>query len=733
MNNQLLLLTRQGKTPMTRLRKKTLLIILAAAFGCCLVVPAFADDGMWTFDNPPTKLLQEKYNFTPTQEWLDHIRLSSVRFNDGGSGSFVSPNGLVLTNHHVALGQLQKMSSKDKDYVADGFYAKTQAEEIKCTDLELNVLISMENVTARMQTAVKPGMTEKEAYDAQKEEIAKITKESLEKTGLRSDVVAFYQGSEHRLYRYKKYTDVRLVMAPEQQIAYFGGDPDNFTYPRYDLDMTLFRVYENDKPVQPVHYLKWNSKGAQDGELVFVSGHPGSTNRLQTAAQLEYLRDYSYPLRFKVFQRRLAVLKNYSKLGPEQERRALNQIFGLENTLKASRGEYQGLLDIGLMKKKRKEDNDLRSLVDGKPEWKKVYGDAWDSIIVVIDRSRKMVTPNTYRALRGSRLAALAVQIVEYVTEVTKPNEKRFTEFQDANLASLEFRMFSRAPIYTDLDEMLFADGLQESLDELGPNDPFIQTVLGGHTPANVAKELIAGTKIGDVDFRKALVKGGENAVAESTDPLIVLARKLDPEARERRQWTETHLTSVQSAAVEKIGKARFAVYGKNTYPDATFTLRLSYGTVSGYPMNGTKAPFKTTLYGLYDRAYSFGNTGDFALPKRYEERREKLDLSTPINFVSSCDIIGGNSGSPTINKNGELVGLIFDGNIESLPGRFLFDGDKNRAVSVHTAAMIECLRKVYDAAPLADELEGVVTKAEAPAPQSPVATPPVKTAKKKK
>jgi hypothetical protein len=283
------------------------------------------------------------------------------------------------------------------------------------------------------------------------------------------------------------------------------------------------------------------------------------------------------------------------------------------------------------------------------------------------------------------------------------------------------------------MEEMLFADGLQESLDQLGPNDPFIQTVLGGHTPANVAKELIAGTKIGDVDFRKALVKGGENAVAESTDPLIVLARKLDPEARERRQWTETHLTSVQSAAVEKIGKARFAVYGKNTYPDATFTLRLSYGTVSGYPMNGTKAPFKTTLYGLYDRAYSFGNTGDFALPKRYEERREKLDLSTPINFVSSCDIIGGNSGSPTINKNGELVGLIFDGNIESLPGRFLFDGDKNRAVSVHTAAMIECLRKVYDAAPLADELEGVVTKAEAPASQSPVATPPVKTAKKKK
>ncbi len=717
---------------MTRFQKEALQIIVAAAFACCIGLPAFADDGMWTFDNPPTKQLQAKYHFAPTQEWLDHIRLSSVRFNDGGSGSFVSPNGLVLTNHHVALGQLQKMSSKDKDYVADGFYAKTQAEEIKCTDLELNVLMSMENVSDRVQAAVKPGMSEKEAYDAQKEEIAKITKESLEKTGLRSDVVALYQGSEHWLYRYKKYTNVRLVMAPEQQIAYFGGDADNFTYPRYDLDMTLFRVYENDKPVQPPHYLKWNSKGAQDGELVFVSGHPGSTNRLETMTQLKYLRDYSYPLRFKTLQRSLAVLRKYSSVGPEQERRALNQIFRIENTLKALHGEYHGLLDTVLMEKKAKEDNDLRSLVNSKPEWKAAYGDAWDSIIVAIERS-KTISSNTYRMLRGSRLATLAMQIVEYVTEVTKPNEKRLTEFQDANLASLEFRMFSRAPIYTDMEEMLLADGLQESLDELGPNDPFIQTVLGGRAPADVARELINGTKIGDVNFRRVIIKGGEKAVAESTDPLIVLARKLDPAARERRQWTETNVTSVQSAAVEKLGKARFAAYGKNTYPDATFTLRLSYGTVSGYPMNGTKAPPKTTLYGLYDRAYSFGDTGDFALPKRFEERKGKLDLATPMNFVSSCDIIGGNSGSPTINREGELVGLIFDGNIESLPGRFLFDGEKNRAVSVHTAAMIECLRKVYDASPLADELEGIVTKAQAPAPSAPEATPNAKAAKKKK
>ena len=697
---------------------------LILAFSIVLALPMLADDGMWTFDNPPIKQLKDKYNFTPTQEWLDHVRLASVRFNDGGSGSFVSPNGLVLTNHHVALGQLQKMSSKEKNYVAEGFYAKTQADEIKCSDLELNVLVSMENVSARVQSSVKPGMTNKEAYDAQKAEIATITKESLKKTGLRSDVIGLYQGSEHWLYRYKKYTDVRLVMAPEQQIAFFGGDPDNFTFPRHDLDMTLFRVYENDKPVKPSQYLKWNSKGAQDGELVFVSGHPGSTNRLQTLDQLVYLKDFSYPLRFKNYQRRLAVLKNYAKLGPEQDRRALNQIFGLENSLKAFRGEYEGLLDSRLMEKKGKEDSDLRTIVNSKPEWKQLYGDAWDSISVAIERAKTAVKVNTYRMVRGSRMATLATQIVQYVAEVKKPNEERMAEFQDANLASLEFRLFSRAPVYADLEEMLLADGLQESLEELGSSDSFIQTVLAGRTPTDVAKELIAGTKMSDPEFRKVLVKGGQKAVNESADPMIVVARKLDPMMREMRQWTEVNVTSVQTAAGEKIGKARFAVYGKDSYPDATFTLRLSYGTVCGYPMNGTKAPSKTTLYGLYDRAYSFDNKGDFALPKRYEERKEKVNLATPLNFVSSCDIIGGNSGSPTINRDGEIVGLIFDGNIESLPGRFLFDGEKNRAVSVHSAAMIECLRTVYDAAPLADELEGVMLKSEAPVAPKEMKTP---------
>jgi hypothetical protein len=679
------------------------------------IFPVRADEGMWTFDNPPTKQLNEKYHFVVTQEWLDHVRLSSVRFNDGGSGSFISPNGLVLTNHHVALGQLQKISTKEKDYVTDGFYAKTESEELKCPDLELNVLMSMKNVTSEVLGAVKPMMTPKEALDARKAEIAKITKESLEQTGLRSDVISLYQGSEYWLYCYKKYTDIRLVMAPEQQIAFFGGDADNFTYPRYDLDMAFFRVYENGKPVHSTNYLKWNSAGANDGDLVFVSGNPGSTDRLQTMAQLEYLRDYSYPFRFKLFNRRVAMLKRYSKLGPEQERRALVQMFGINNALKAWGGEYKGLLDTALIVKRQEEENEFREKVNSNPEWKTEYGSAWDSIAAAIDRSKSTFKQSSYQSLRG-RLAGIASTIVEYVEEIKKPDGERLARFQDAKLASLKFSLFSPAPVYKDLEEYSLEDGLEESLEELGPNDPWMQTVLGKRSPQEVAKELINSTTLGDPKVRKELIEGGEAAINASTDPLIVLVRKIDPMARALQKWKEANVTGTIDEASELIGKARFAVYGKTVYPDATFTLRLSYGTTKGYPMNGTIAPAKTTMYGLFDRALSFNNEGDFALPKRYFEREHQLNLATPMNFVSTCDIIGGNSGSPTINAKGELVGVIFDGDIESLPGRFVYDETANRAVSVHTGAMMECLRKIYDAKALADEIEAAGVHTEQPA-----------------
>ncbi len=695
------------KTRKTNARNLSAIFAAVVLLAALAFLPALADEGMWTFDNPPMKLLKAKYGFTPTQEWLDHVRLSSVRFNDGGSGSWVSPNGLVLTNHHVALGQLQKVSTKEKDYSADGFYAKSAAEELKCPDLELNVLTAMEDVTKRVGASVKPAMSEKDALKARKAEMAKIEKEALTGPDSHAEVVSLYNGAEYWLYRYKKYTDVRLVAAPEQQAAFFGGDPDNFTYPRHDLDFAIFRVYENDKPVESAHYLKWNAKGAADGELIFIPGHPGSTERQDTVAQLEAQRDVVFPTVIKQLKRRLAVLKRYAALGPEQARQANNQIFGIENSLKAFGGEYEGLLDKSLMNKKRKEEKEFRAKVAAKPEWLKEYGGAWATIASAEKQRVVLYKQNRFRIVRGLRLPNQALTIVQYVAEIKKPDGERLDGFHDSELESLRFRLFSPAPVYAQLEEALIAEHLQESLEELGASDPFVVATLGGRKAADVAKELISGTKLADPAVRKALVEGGMKAVADSTDPLIVIARKVDPIARQTRKALEDTVQSVEVPAGEKIGRALFLAYGKDKYPDATFTLRLSYGTIAGYPMNGTIAPPITTFYGLYDRAASFGMKPPFNLMPRFVERKDKLDLTTPLNTVMTGDIIGGNSGSPVINRNAELVGLIFDGNIESLVGNFVYDDAKNRAVAVHSAAIIEALRKLYDAGALADELEG--------------------------
>jgi hypothetical protein len=665
---------------------------------------------MWTFDNPPLKQLKERYGFQPTREWLDHLRLSSARFNDGGSGSFVGPHGLVLTNHHVALGQLQKVSSPAKDYVKDGFYARTEAEELKCPDLEVNVLIAMEDVTTRVRGAVKPGMTDEAALKARKAVIASIEKESLEKTGLRSDVISLYQGGEYWLYQYKKYTDMRLVFAPEQQIAFFGGDPDNFTYPRYDVDFALFRVYENGKPVENHDYLKWNAKGAGDGELVFVSGNPGSTSRLETMAQIETVRDYELPLIMKTLNRLLEAAKQYAAQGSEQARQAANTIFGVSNSLKAYDGRAQGLADKNLIDKMQKDETSFRGLVANNPAWQQAYGGAWDTIAQAEIKHRQMVKMFRFYSVRGSRLWGMALGIVQYVAEVKKPDGERLEGFHDSQLESLRFRLFSPAPIYPGFEKAMLEEGLQLALEELGANDPYMKAVLGGRTPGEVAKESVGGTKLADPAFRKSLVEGGVAAVQASSDPMIVLARAVDPFDRQRIKAFEDNVESVETPAGEKIGQARFAVYGKSLYPDATFTLRLGYGAVKGYPMNGTQAPPITTFYGLYDRAYSFGLKFPYNLPARYLERRTSLDLTGPVDFVNTCDIIGGNSGSPVVNKQGELVGLIFDGNIEGLVGDFVYYEVNNRAVAVHSGAIIEVLRDLYDASPLADELEGKQT-----------------------
>ena len=685
--------------------------MLTLALWALFSIPvSLADEGMWTFDNPPLKQLKERYGFEPTRAWLDHLRLASARFNDGGSGSFVSPHGLVLTNHHVALGQLQKVSSPSKDYVKDGFYARTEAEELKCPDLEINVLVAMQDVTARVRSAVKPGMTDEAALKARKAEIASIEKESLEKTGLRSDVISLYQGGEYWLYQYKKYTDMRLVFAPEQQIAFFGGDPDNFTYPRYDIDFALFRVYENGKPVENHDYLKWNAKGAGDGELVFVSGNPGSTSRLETMAQIETERDYDLPLILKTLNRWLDAAKQYSTQGSEQAREAANTVFGVSNSLKALDGRAQGLADKNLIDKMQKDETSFRGLVAGNPAWQQAYGGAWDTIAQAEMKHRQMVKMFRFYSVRGSRLWGIALSIVQYVAEVKKPDGERLEGYHDSQLESLRFRLFSPAPIYPGFEKAMLEEGLQLSLDELGANDPYMKAVLGGRTPAEVAQQAVAGTQLADPAVRKSLVEGGEAAVQASSDPMIVLARAADPFDRQRIKAFEDNVESVETPAGEKIGQARFAVYGKSLYPDATFTLRLGYGTVKGYPMNGTQAPPMTTFYGLYDRAYSFGLKFPYNLPARFLERRTRVNLAGPVDFVNTCDIIGGNSGSPVVNRQGELVGLIFDGNIESLVGDFVYYEVNNRAVAVHSGAIIEALREFYDASPLADELEGKQT-----------------------
>ena len=677
-----------------------------AAAAVLSVSPAIrAEEGMWTFDNPPLKQLAAKYNFHRSQAWLDHLRLSSVRLNDGGSGSFVSPDGLLLTNHHVARGQLQKNSTAEHDYLRDGFYAASQDQEMKSADLEINVLVGMQDVTARVQGAAKGVKDEKQALKAREAEIAAITKESKDKTGYRSDVMSFYSGGEYWLYQYKVFTDVRLVFAPEQQAAFFGGDPDNFTYPRYDLDMAIFRVYENGKPIHCDNYLKWSAKGAAPGELIFISGHPGSTSRQDTMAELMVERDVVEPAVTEYLKRRLAAAQAYAAQGPEQARQVGSTIFGIQNSLKVYVGRAEALADKSLIAKKQAEEDDFRQKINANPERKKEYGGVWETIAKAEEQVKPEIRYQLFRRT-DSRLFTIALQLVQYVAEIKKPDGERLPQFHDANLQSLKFQMLSPAPIMVPTEKLFMKSALNLAQEKLGKTDPYVQALLQNGAVEGTVDSLIDGTKLADVAARKALIDGGEAAIAASTDPMIVAARRVDPILRETQRKMRDTVGSVLTPAGEKLGKARFLVYGKDVYPDATFTLRLSYGTVDGYPYNGTVAPPITTFYGLYDRADSFGNKPPFDLTPKEQAGLRKLDLATPLDFVSTGDIIGGNSGSPVVNREGELVGLIFDGNIESLAGDFVYDGSKNRAVSVHSAGMIEGLRKLYGANALADELE---------------------------
>lgn len=676
--------------------------------GALLLSPrAAGDEGMWTLDNLPVRQMQERYGFSPAPGWVDKARLSAVRFNDGGSGAFVSPDGLVITNHHVALGQLQKMSNEKADYVKTGFFARRPSEELPCPDLELNVLLSTEDVTARVLAAVRADAPASAQNAQRKAEIARIEKESADKTRLRSDVVELYNGGRYNLYRYKKYTDIRLVMAPEVQAAFYGGDYDNFVYPRFDLDMAFFRVYEDGKPVRSPAYLRWSRSGAREGELVFVAGHPGATDRLKTFRQLEFARDHALPIRIKKLLRRRQAYAAYRALGPEQSRRGRSRAFSVENSLKALSGQWDGLRDPKLMAAKKSEEDAVRAAVAARPDLSSACATAWDAIAAVQDKLAARWPDLNYRGAPDSRLAEIAHAIVRYAAEVEKPNDKRYEEFRESALESLRFQLFSPAPIYPDLEERMLAADLQESREELGPEHPYVRLALAGKEAAAAAHELIAGTRLADVALRKKLVSGGRKAVAASDDPLIVWARSLDPLYRELRKWQEDEVESVAVLEGKRIAQARFALYGTANYPDANFTLRLSYGKVAGYEEGTTRVPYKTTFYGLYERAAAFDGREPFDLSVLEAQRKSDVEPATPLDFVTTNDIIGGSSGSPVFNRDGEYVGLIFDGNIPSLVWRYAYTDERGRAVAVHSSGILEGLRKIYRMYSLAEELAG--------------------------
>lgn len=679
-------------------------------FSFLISIPAIrADEGMWTFDNPPLKQWKERYNFEPTKEWLEKVRLASVRLNDGGSGSFVSPDGLIITNQHVASSQLTKLSTKERDIVKNGFYAPTQADELKTADLEVNMLVSFENVTERVQSAVKSGASDKDANAQRRAAISAIEKESTDKTGLKSEVISLYNGGEYWLYRNKKYTDVRVVFAPEEQAAFFGGDYDNFTFPRHDLDITFLRAYENGQPAKTPQYLKWSENGPSDEEFVIATGYPGSTARLLTVSQLAFQRDFGNPLQKQVWTSRLNALENYSKLGAEQARQATGTIRSMNNSLKRLSGQQEGLMNPRMFAKKEAEEKALKEGLAKNAALQKEYAPAWTQIETAYKDLPKMANRIAFSNLSPSRLGSIASSLVRYSEEVKKANDQRYPEFSDARLESFKANLLSPAPIYPEMEEFLLTAWLDEAVKTLGANDPFVKAAVGDANPSEVVKRAVAETKLKDVAARKALLDGGADAIAKSTDPMITLARRIEPIVRELRAWNEEKILSVDARAGEKIAKARFAVYGRTIAPDANFNLRITFGKVKGYEEDTTLVPFKTTFFGLYDRAESFGEKVPYDLPARYKERRDKLNLATPLNFVYSADTIGGMSGSPIINRNAEFVGINFDSNIQKLSNRYWYieENEGSRAVGVHSAGILEALRKLYDAENLAKELTG--------------------------
>ena len=670
-----------------------------------------ADEGMWVFNKLPLGHLKAHHGFEPPPGWAEHLRSSSVRFNNGGSGSFVSADGLIMTNHHVGADTLSKLSTPTKDYHRDGFYAASHDQEVKAPDLELNVLVAIEDVTDRVNREVPAGMDDSRAAEVRRRAMAQIEKEATDKNGLRNDVITLYQGGQYHLYTYKKYTDVRLVFAPEFDIAFFGGDPDNFEYPRYDLDMCFFRAYEDGKPARLEHFLSWSPDGSRDGELIFVAGHPGRTDRLNTVASIQYLRDVNFPFLLEHLKSKEEFLLGFGRNGEEAARQAKEDLFTVQNSRKARLGGLEGLRDAAFMDRKARAESELRTKIKaaGKPD---DGGDqAWERIAAAQKTAARILKPYSYLE-RGwafdSSLFAIARKLVRLAEERTKPNSDRLKEYRESGLKSLELELFSTAPIYPEFEEAKLAQSLAEWKAAV-PDDPLVGRVLHGRSPAEAAAQLVRESKLADVEVRRRLAEGGKEAILASHDPMIKLALAVDAEAREVRKIREDEVDGVEAANYATIARAIFEVKGDAAYPDATFTLRLAFGVVKGYEIDGKAIPPFTTIGGAFQHARNHGNAPPYELPPSWFKAREsgRLRLDTALNFVSTADIIGGNSGSPVVNRDNQVVGLIFDGNIQSLVLDFGYDDRQARAVSVDSRGIIESLRSIYHADRLADEMTG--------------------------
>jgi hypothetical protein len=689
-------------TPSATVKRALVTVFLWAVTGV-----ARADEGMWLLTGPPVQELKAKYGFEPAPAWLEHLQKSCVHI--GASGSLVSPQGLVMTNHHVGHRQLEKHSTPEHNLLETGFYARTHAEELKCTDMEVEILWSIEDVTERINAAAAPDMPSAAAFAARRKAMTRIEQEARDKTGLEYQVVTLYHGARYHLYGYKRYTDIRLVMAPEKNIAFFGGDRDNFEYPRFDLDMCFFRIYENDQPLKCAHYLHWSANGAADGELTFVLGHPRRTQRLYTIDHLKFLRDVDTPRQLTAVCQREVLLSVFAERSDENARLASGAAFGSQNQRKSLLGVYAALLDPGLWAVKQADEDRLRAAVAADPQKQAQWGDAWERIAAAQQAFRQFYGP--YSVLQGrafsSDLFRIALTLVRLADELPKPNTERLREYRDSELESVYLELYSPAPIYDSFEIERLRSGFMLLAEQFGGDDPLVVKALDGRTPQARAEQLVRGCTLKEVATRKQLATGGQEALEAAHDPLIALARLIDPEARTFRQRHEDQVESVEREAYARIGAARFAVLGEDVYPDATGTLRLSFGPIQGYPEDGRMTPPFTTFAGLYQRADEHRGQAPFALPKRWQERKNQLNLDTPLDFVCTADIIGGNSGSPVVNRAGEVVGLIFDGNIQGLAWDIAYTDAQGRAVAVDSRAIIEALRKVYDADALADEITG--------------------------